>query len=166
MPRTTRLTTVLTLLVAFLVAGLVPAAGSWSCPDGTACVFTAGRGFHCAGDQCQLACCAVEAPGHGCSQCEHGAFPGVGARSASQGRTVREADQCLYWGGAQLDPIWTSAPAFPHLHRHVVAVLPAPVAPPVTASLWERLFPVRGSPPAPHLPPSASPRAPPGPDCV
>src|SRR5438128_1643127 len=41
-------------LVALLVTGLLPAAGSWSCPDGTACVYTAARGFHCLGDRCRM----------------------------------------------------------------------------------------------------------------
>src|SRR5712692_10387756 len=80
---------VLPLLVAFLVGGLLPAAGSWSCPDGTACVYTTGRGFHCLGDRCRMACCAVRKPSHACGCCEHGAALTTAATRAHH-RTIRE----------------------------------------------------------------------------
>ena len=58
---------------------------------------------------------------------------------------------------------WLTAPI---LRWHVVAVLPAPAEPPAASRCWERLAPIRGSPPSFHFTPSSSPRAPPGSHCA
>src|SRR2546427_6669275 len=94
MARGIRLTTVLTLLVTFLVTSLMPATGSWSCPDGTACVYTTGRGFHCLGDRCQMPCCMAERSGHRCGRCDHGTTFIVA--SSSHERTVGEPAHCRF----------------------------------------------------------------------
>src|SRR5215212_10516728 len=109
MRRTSRLTTVLLLLVAFLVTGLVPAVGSWSCPDGTACVYTAGRGFHCQGDECQLSCCAEKKSPHGCGRCEHSGVPGVAWTAATTERTISGKPHCQYHQGPQVERVWVTA---------------------------------------------------------
>jgi hypothetical protein len=166
MLRRTRLPIALMLLVALVVAGLMPAAGSWSCPDGTACVYTAGRGFHCAGDECKMACCAAaKKPSRGCGRCEHGALPGVrtnGARPLG----VSEAAHCRYRETKQLEPPSMAAAPALDLQWHVVALLVPVTELPVVERLSQRLAPIRGSPPPSHTPPLASPRAPPGLDCA
>src|SRR5437879_6362210 len=158
--------TVLTLLVAFGLTGLLPAVGSWSCPDGTVCVYTQGRGYHCLGDQCHMACCAAQKPAHGCGRCEHGAVPSVTASSGSARRTIGEPARCRYHEAPQAATAWFEARTAPDLQWQVIAILPAPLELPHLARLWKRLAPTRGSPPLTHLTPSSSPRAPPGPDCA
>ena len=153
------------LLVAILVTGLMPAAGSWSCPDGTACVFTAGRGFHCLTEQYRIACCAAEKPDHGCGRCEHGAVPDLAAAILRE-RSVGEPAHCRYREAPQFETAWAPARAVPDLQWHPVAILPAPADLPVVARLGERLAPIRGSPPITNASPPSSPRAPPQPDCA
>jgi hypothetical protein len=166
MTRRFRLITVLMQLVAFGVTGLLPAAGSWSCPDGTACVYTAGQGFHCLGEQCQMACCEATKPARGCGRCDHDALPGVGTAARTRGHAVGEPEHCRYRDGQQLEPFAVPDRFAPELQWHVAADLPAPVEVPIAAHLWQRLAPIRGSPPPSHTSPSASPRAPPGSDCA
>src|SRR5437660_7942812 len=103
MRRLVRLTTLLTALVAFLVTGLMPAAGSWSCPDGTACVYTPGRGFHCQGDECRMACCAGKRPAHGCGRCDHGSVPIAQASAHSRHLALGEPEQCRYHEPQQVE---------------------------------------------------------------
>jgi hypothetical protein len=162
----TRLTIVLTLLVAFLVTGLMPAAGSWSCPDGTACVYTPGRGFHCLPEQCQLACCTAERPSHGCGRCEHGAVPSAAPAARSHPCAVGEPTHCRYHQAQQVEPAWARAPGVTDFQAHTVTVLPAPVMAPVVTSVSARFAAGRSSPPPSHPTPPSSPRAPPGLDCV
>ena len=172
MARGIRLTTVLTLLVTFLVTSLIPATGSWSCPDGTACVYTPGRGFHCLGDRCQMPCCMARRSGHRCSRCDHGAIPGcslsrrIASSSSSHERTVGEPAHCLFHENGQAQTAWMPVRTAPDLQWHAVALLPAPVELPVAARSWVSLAPTRGSPPPSHSTPSSSPRAPPGPHCA
>ena len=166
MAKSIRLTTVLTLLVTFLVAGLLPAAGSWSCPDGTACVYTAGRGFHCLGDQCRMPCCLGSHRRHGCGQCNHAAVFGMGAASHSQQRNVREPGRCRYHEGQQVGPVMASARAAFVLDGHAHAVLPALVQTPAIQGLFVRFAPARGNRLPSHRTSPFSPRAPPGPGCA
>ena len=166
MAKSIRLTTVLTLLVTFLVAGLVPAAGSWSCPDGTACVYTAGRGFHCLGDQCRMPCCVGARQRHGCGQCNHAAVSGVDAASHPQPRGVREPGRCRYYEGQQVGPVMASARAAFVLDGHARAVLPAPVQTPAIRSLFVGFAPARGNLLSSYRTPPSSPRAPPGAYCA
>jgi hypothetical protein len=166
MARSSRLTTVLMLLVAILVTGVLPAVGSWSCPDGTACVYTQGVGFHCVGSECQMACCeAGRQQSTGCGRCNHGGAPGAAAAS-HPGRTLMGADHCRYHEAAQLDAVWAPSSVAFDLQVHPVALVSTPVVAPMAAGLWETLAPIRGSPPPSHLSPSSAPRAPPGPDCA
>jgi hypothetical protein len=161
-----RLITVLTLLVAFGVTGLLPAAGSWICPDGTTCVYTRGRGFHCLGDRCGMACCAAKKSAHCCGCCGHGATPGVIILAGSHRRAMGEPAHCRYRAARQVQPAWVRAHAAPDLQWHTAAVLPAPIKLPVVCRVWERLAPIRGSPPLSHSTPPSSPRAPPGSHCA
>src|SRR5437667_5658452 len=111
MRRLTRLATLLSALVAFLVTGLMPAAGSWSCPDGTACVYTPGRGFHCQGDECRMTCCIGKRPGtraaggHGCGRCDHGSVPIAQARSRFQRSSLSGPEQCRYHEPVQAEKV-------------------------------------------------------------
>lgn len=171
MRSTSRLVTVLALLVAFLVTGLVPAVGSWSCPDGTACVYTAGRGFHCVGDECRMACCIGKKPGarvaggHGCGQCDHAGVP-VAAASGSGQTSVGEPAHCRYHQAPQIEKVLAVQPVPLDLHWHAVATLPAPVVLPVVHQFFIRFAPVRGSPPSRSASTPSSPRAPPGSNCA
>ena len=166
MARRIRLTTVLTLLVALGVTGLLPAAGSWSCPDGTTCVYTRGRGYHCLGDRCRMACCAAKKLGRCCGCCGHGATPGASIAAGSHERMLGEPAHCRYHQTQQIQPAWVRAHTAPDLQWHVVAALPVPVKRPVVCRHWERLAPIRGSPPPSHSTPPSSPRAPPGSHCA
>lgn len=163
---TLRRTSLLTLLVAFLVTGLLPAAGSWSCPDGTACVYTPERGFHCQGDTCKLSCCAQETPAHGCGRCDHGAAPALAAGSTSYERTVSGTPHCRYQEAPQMAPAWAPGPLALDFGGQTVALLPTPVTSAVPTSLVLPQAPIRGSPPTTYASAPSSPRAPPGADCA
>src|SRR5213596_866678 len=117
MMRVPRLIVLLTLLAALVVAGIVPATGSWSCPDGTACVYTAGRGFHCLGDRCRMPCCMAKRSGRTTAtrrsprgRCDHGTTPGcpLSGRiaSGSHDRTVDEPAQCRFHENGQAPAAW------------------------------------------------------------
>ncbi len=160
-----RLILMLTLLAAFLVASLVPADGSWSCPDGTTCVYTAGRGFHCVGDDCALACCAGKRHATCCGSCEHGAQSGMAAASASRA-AIGAAAHCHFHEALQAGSAWVAASPAPVLHGDMIAVLQAVPAAPRIEQRSVRLMPIRGSPPASRRSPCVSPRAPPGSDCA
>jgi hypothetical protein len=172
MRRPIRLPLVVMLLVAFLVTGLVPAVGSWSCPDGTACVYTAGRGFHCAGDECRMACCMGKKPstraagGHGCGHCDHAGVPMAAVPLGQQRPTVGEPAHCQYHQAPQVEkvPAVLSAPL--DLQWRAVAALPTPVVLPGVRQLFIRFAPVRGSPPSRYASIPCSPRAPPGLHCA
>src|SRR5689334_20676888 len=110
MRSTSRIAAVLALLVAFLVTGLLPAAGSWSCPDGTACVYTAGRGFHCVGDECSPAsgyppCCVGKKTMHGCGHCDHAGVPMAASPSDRQRPTVGEPAHCQYHQAPEVEKV-------------------------------------------------------------
>src|SRR6266511_4947825 len=108
MMRLTRLITVLTMLAAFMVGGFVPAVGSWSCPDGTACVFTVGHGMHCVGGGCQMPCCAAKKPAN-CCDGEHG-----DATAADIGHPAWvKTPHCRYHNAPHMAPVWVPAPAAP-----------------------------------------------------
>jgi hypothetical protein len=165
--RLPRLLILLMLLAALAVAGVVPATGSWSCPDGTACVYTAGRGFHCAGDTCRMACCAGKERARSCcGGSEHSAMPGLAVAGTPRHSTVGVPPHCRYREAPQAAAVGLSSRAAPDLDWQAVAVLPSGFDPPIALRSWERLAPIRGSPPRPHTPPLASPRAPPAPDCA
>jgi hypothetical protein len=157
----------MTLLAALVVAGVVPAVGSWSCPDGTACVYTAARGFHCAGDACHMACCAGKVRARNCcAGREHSAMPGVTVAKALRPLTLGAPPHCRYREAAQAAPVVLSSRSAPDLGWQAVAVLPAGFDLPILLQSWETLAPIRGSPPRSHTPPLASPRAPPTLDCA
>jgi hypothetical protein len=161
-----RLAILFTALVAFLVTGLMPAAGSWSCPDGTACVYTPGRGFHCEGDECRMACCVGRKTRHGCGQCDHGSFPVAHARPRAARPALSGTEPCRYREPAQAERVAARPSHLQVTYGQAVAVLPAPPNPPLAAGFCVRSTPIRGSPPArPFLTPS-SPRAPPERDCA
>lgn len=157
-----RLITVLTLLVTFLVAGLVPAAGSWSCPDGTACVYTRGPGLHCVGDRRAMPCCQAGQQRHGCSFCRHGMLPGIGAAGAHL-RAMGEPARCRYQKAHRLGPVWAPVRSGRWAQSHAVALQPAPSRAPVLPRLAARLVPIRGSPPSSPGPSLTAPRGPPSP---
>jgi hypothetical protein len=166
MRRPIRLTTVFLLLVASMVAGLLPAAGSWSCPDGTTCVYTRGRGYHCLGDRCQMACCAAKKPTHCCGCCGHGPVPGVTTSAGSHEPVFGQPAHCRYHRTPRVETAWVRVNTAPDLQSRAAAVLPTPVELPVVCHVWERLAPIRGSPSSSLSTPPSSPRAPPGPDCT
>ena len=166
MSRSTRLATILTALVAFLVTGLMPAAGSWSCPDGTACVYTAGRGFHCQGDECRMACCLGKRPAHGCGHCDHGTVPIAQMRLRSPRASLSGTEQCRYHEPVQAEKAVARPSVSLNLDGHPVAVLPAPAAPLLAAGCSVQTAPIRGSPPRLFPLSPSSPRAPPGPRCA
>jgi hypothetical protein len=173
-----RFATVLMLLVAFLVTGLLPAVGSWSCPDGTACVYTAGRGFHCAGDECRMPCCPPasrvpgkragtrEAGGHGCGHCDHARVSAANAPGQQQHPSVGEPAHCQYHQPPQVEKVLALQPVLLDFQWHAVAVPPRPVVLPVVNRLHLRFAPIRGSPPSRDTAPPSSPRAPPGLYCA
>jgi hypothetical protein len=166
MQRSSRLATLLALLVAFLVTGLMPAVGSWSCPDGTACVYTEGRGFHCVGDECRMPCCIGKKTMHGCGHCDHAGVPMAAVPSGQQRPTVGEPAHCQYHQAPQVEklPAIQSVPL--DLQWHAVAALPTPAVLPVVNQLFIRFAPVRGSPPSRSASTPSSPRAPPGLRCA
>jgi hypothetical protein len=166
MTRTVRLTTLVTLLVAFVVTGLVPAQGSWSCPNGTACVYTAGRGFHCVGDECERPCCARAQRRAGCGTCHHGAMPGIATKAAAATRNVGESQDCRYRDAPQFQPVRLTESAAPVFQWTAVAAPPSFIELPVTEPLWQRLAPIRGSPLPARISPPSAPRAPPAMDCA
>jgi len=166
MPRSARLITLLTALVAILVTGLMPAAGSWSCPDGTACVYTAGRGFHCQGDKCRMACCVGKKPANGCGHCDHGSVPTGQVRRRSLRASLSGTEQCRYQEPVTAEKAIARPSPSLELDGHAVAVLPAPTAPLLAAGCWVRTAPIRGSPSLLSPLSPSSPRAPPGPLCA
>jgi hypothetical protein len=161
-----RSTMVLVLLVALLVTGLVPAVGSWSCPDGTACVYSHERGFHCLGEQCVASCCVRARPIHGCGRCDHGAVPNTLAAPVSHQRTLDEAAHCRYQAAPRAEVARVTEAASPDFWWHTAATLPAPTPAPVTTRPFVWLAPVRGSPAVSPTHTPSSPRAPPGLNCA
>lgn len=88
---------ILTLVLAFLP--LAQVQGSWSCPDGTRCVWQAGEGYSCAvrGPQ-GPSCCLSRLP----RLCRHGALPGAGRRGTSE-PAYQGKEQCRYAPPPSLD---------------------------------------------------------------
>lgn len=148
------------LLVLSLIAGSTGyATGQWQCPDGTACVFTRGRGWHC-----QRADCHLTTDPDPAVACETGTDEAAGAEAGcdheahhshqAEGAAVRRPRHCRYEVSDRPSPVALVTAAALLVQAPVAALLTEPVR--LTEAvliLFVRRPILGGYPPGPSLPP-------------